>query len=319
MKKGADEQLSLAEALVGQRLGRNARLERIDALVQWDGFEKVLSVLHRAPTGRPSYPPLAMFKALLLQQWYGLSDAELEEAIADRLSFRRFLGLGLEAAIPDHTTLCRFRNDLAAAGLAKRLSAELVEQLDRLGLVLRRGTLIDATLIEAAVRPSGSAEAPSDADAAFAKRSGSPRSTFGFKAHVAVDQGSGLIRAAIMTPANVNETVVADRLIQGDEGAIYADSAYDTKDRRSALRARGMKDRIQHRPNKHHPVLPYWKKVRNQLIGKVRGRIETVFATCKRIYGWSRARYVGLAKNQSHLHLLCTAINLRRALVLTQT
>ena len=317
MKKQVDKQLSLAEALVGRRLGGNARLERIDALVKWYRFEKLLGRLHVAPTGRPAYPPLAMFKALLLQQWYGLSDAELEEALADRMSFRRFSGLGFEGAMPDHTTLCRFRNDLTAAGLSDKLFGEMTKQLDNLGLVLKRGTLIDATVVEAAVRPSGSAEAPSDPDARFVKRADKPGSTFGFKAHVAVDQGSGLVRDALLTPANVNETTVADQLIQGDEKAIYADSAYDTKARRAALHARGVKDRIQHRPNKHHPVLGRWKKKRNELIGHIRGRVETTFAVLKRHYGYRRVRYLGLAKNQSHLHLLCIALNLRRALVLS--
>jgi IS5 family transposase len=317
VKKRVDDQLSLAEALVGRRLGTNARLERIDALVKWYRFEKLLAQLHSAPTGRPAYPPLAMFKALLLQQWYGLSDGELEEALADRMSFRRFSGLGFEAAMPDHTTLCRFRNDLVSAGLSDKLFAEMTKQLDRLGLVLRRGTLIDATVVEAAVRPSGSAEAPSDPDAAYVKRADKPGAKFGFKAHVAVDQGSGLIRAALLTPANVNETVVADQLIPGDEAAVYADSAYDTKARRAGLRARRCKPRIQHRPNKHHPELGLWKKRHNELIGRVRGRVETCFAVLKRHYDYTRVRYLGLAKNQSHLHLLCMAINLRRALVLT--
>ena len=316
MNKRVEEQLSLAEALVGHRLGTNARLERIEAFVQWQPFEKLLSGLHAAETGRPSYPPLAMFKALLLQQWYGLSDAELEEALVDRLSFRRFIGLGLEAAIPDHTTLCRFRNDLVAAGLSDRLFGEMARQLEGHRLVLKRGTLIDATLVSAAVGPAGSAEEAKDPDAAFARRSGKPGSTFGFKAHMAIDQGSLLVRAAFLTPANVNETVVADQLIQGDEKAVYADSAYDTKARRSALRARGAKDRIQHRPNKHHPDLGYWKKKRNKLIGRIRGRIEGTFGLLKRSYGYVRVRYIGLAKNQSHLHLLCIAINLRRASIL---
>ena len=309
--------MSLAEALVGQRLGTNGRLERIDGLVAWQPFEELLSGMHAAETGRPSYPPLIMFKALLLQQWYGLSDAELEEALVDRLSFRRFIGLGLEAAIPDHTTLCRFRNDLVAAGLSERLFGEMTRQLDQHGLVLRRGTLIDATLVSAAVGPGGSAEKAKDKDAAFARRAGKSGSTFGFKAHMAIDQGSLLVRAAHLTPANVNETVVADSLIQGDEKAVYADCAYDTKARRAALRARGTKDRIQHRPNKHHPELGRWKKTRNKLIGRIRGRIEGTFGLLKRSYGYVRVRYVGLAKNQSHLHLLCIAINLRRAVILT--
>jgi transposase, IS5 family len=316
VKRRADEQYSLAEAFVGRKLGTNARLERIEGLVKWYRFEKLLGRLHDAPVGRPSYPVLVMFKALLLQQWYGLSDVELEEALNDRLSFRRFVGLGLDEPTPDHTTLCRFRNDLAAAGLADKLFAEMNRQLEQLGLMPKRGTLIDATLVQAAVNQSGSAAAPSDPDAAFTKRSGKPGGTFGFKAHIAMDEGSELVRAAQLTPANVNETVVADALVQGDEGAVYADRAYDTHARRAALRASGIKDRIMHRPNKHHPQLPPWQQRRNRLIARIRGRVETAFAVLKRHYGWTRVRYLGLAKNQSHLHLLCIALNLRRAVAL---
>lgn len=315
MRRGGG-QMSLVEALIDKRLGNNERLARIDGLVKWYRFEKLLAKLRAAPEGRPPYPPLMMFKALLLAQWYGLSDADLEEALCDRISFRRFVGLELDAGTPDHTTLCRFRNALAQAGLTERLFTEMNRQLDQLGLVLRRGTLIDATLVEAAVRPSGSSAAPSDPEAAFARRQGQAGKTFGYKAHVAVDQGSGLVREALLTPANVNETVVADALVQGDEAAVYADRAYDTRARRARLRARGIKDRIMHRPNKHHPVLPRWKQQRNRLIATLRGRVETVFAVLKRHYGLTRMRYLGLAKNQSHLHLLCMAMNLRRALVL---
>lgn len=241
MKREASEQFSLAEAFIGRKLGANETLERIGTLVRWYRFEKLMSRLHAAQTGRPSYPPLMMFRALLLAQWYGLSDEGLEEALNDRLSFRRFAGLGLDGATPDHSTLCRFRNDLAAAGLTEKLFAEMNRQLERLGLVLKRGTLIDATLVEAATRPPafGSEEEGADPDAAFARRAGRGGSTYGFKAHVAVDQETILIRDAILTPGNVNDTVVADELIQGDEGAVYADAAYDTHARRAMLKARG--------------------------------------------------------------------------------
>ena len=237
----------------------------------------------------------------------------------DRLSFRRFAGFGLDDDTPDHTTLCRFRNDLVAAGLTEKLFAEINRQLDRLGLVMKRGTLIDATLVEAATRPPAfdSDEDPLDCDADFGKRAGRRGSSYGFKAHVGVDQGSGLIRDALLTPANVNETVVADALIQGDEGAVYADAAYDTHARRAGLRARGIKDGIMHRANKHHPRLPRWQRRRNRAIASIRGGVETIFAILKRHYGYVRVRYRGLVKNQSQLHLLCIALNLRRAIVLT--
>lgn len=320
MKRDGSEQFSLAEAFIGRKLGANETLERIGKLVKWYRFEKLMSRLHAAETGRPSCPTLVMFKALLLAQWYGLSDEGLEEALNDRLSFRRFAGLGLDGAAPDHTTLCRFRNDLAAAELTEKLFAEMNRQLERLGLVLKRGTLIDATLVEAATRPPafGSEDDASDPDAAFAKRAGRGGSSYGFKAHVAVDQETILIRDAILTPGNVNDTVVADELIQGDEGAVYADAAYDTHARRAMLKARGIKDRIMHRPNKHHPELPPWQRQRNRAISAIRARVETVFAILKRHYGYVRVRYRGLIENQSHLHLLCLALNLRRAVVLTR-
>ncbi len=208
-----------------------------------------------------------MFKALLLQSLYGLSDAELEDALNDRLSFRRFVGLGLEEAAPDHTTICRLRNRLVEAGLLDRLFGELERQLDKAGLILRRGTMLDATLIEtaAASRPPRD-HAGLDPDAGFAKRSGKPGSTYGYKAHVGVDDGFGIIRRVITTPANVNDTTPADELICGDEAAVYADAAYHTHGRERALRARGVKARLMRRPNKHHPVLPPRLKQLNRLI-----------------------------------------------------
>jgi transposase, IS5 family len=309
-------QTGFADALVAGVVKPNERLERIDRLVEWDKLERLLAPLRSAPTGRPGYRVLMMLKALLLQQWYGLSDEELEAALADRISFRRFLGLSLADATPDHSTIWRFREALKDGELAEPIFAELQRQFDARGLLLRHGTLIDATLVEAAVRPSGSAAAPSDPDAAFARRQGKAGATFGFKAHVAADQGSGLVRAAILTPANVNETTVADALIRGDERAVYADMAYATKARRAALKARGIKDRIMRRPNKHHPVLNPRLARRNRLIAAVRGRVETIFGVLKRHYDWTRARYLGLARNQTHLHLLCMAINLRRACVI---
>lgn len=320
MKQDVVDQYALAEALVGRKLGANETLDRIGKLARWYRFEKLLARLHEAETGRPAYPSLVMFKALLLAQWYGLSDLGLEEALNDRLSFRRFAGLGLDGDTPDHTTLCRFRNDLAVTGLAEKLFEEMNRQLDRLGLVLKRGTLIDATLVEAATKPPayGSDEPATDPEAAFGKRTGRGGSSYGFKAHVAVDQGSILIRDALLTPGNVNDTVVADDLIQGDERAVYADAAYDTHDRRAMLKARGIKDGIMHRPNKHHPELPPRQQRRNRAIASIRARVETVFAILKRHYGYVRVRYRGLIKNQSHLYLLCLALNLRRAVVLTR-
>jgi transposase, IS5 family len=319
-------QLSLADSLVA-KVGTNATLERLSALIDWTALAALLQSIHSAPAGRKAYPPVVMFKALLLQQWYGLSDPALEAALADRLSFRRFCGLALDDATPDHVTVHRFREALQKQALAERAFAAVNRQIDAHQLILRRGTLIDASLVEAAVKrpkpPEGAAalapdqgRPPSklvrsalDPDAAWTKKGG--RHHFGYKAHVGVDQGSGLIRTQLLTPANVNDTVRADELISGDEGAVYADQAYDTKARRAALKAGKIKDRLMHRPNKHHKLTP-WQARRNDAIAKRRAPVEQIFARLKCLYGWTRVRYRGLARNAVHFALLCTALNLKR-------
>jgi IS5 family transposase len=312
------DQTSFVEAFASPKLGRNERLDQVAAQVKWYRFEKLLHKLKPDGAGRPPFDPLVMFKALLLQQWYALSDAQLEEALNDRVSFRRFLGLSLEADAPDHTTLCRFRNRLTQAGLTERLFGEFTRQIEERGLVLKQGTMVDATVVEAACgRPPRGEEARAlDPDARFAKKEGAPGSRYGYKAHLGVDQGTRLIRSAVLTAANVNETEVADALIGFDEGAIYADKAYDTKARRQRLKAAGIKDRIMHRANKHHPVLPPWPARRNALIAPIRASVETVFAVLKRRMGFVRARYIGLRKNTAHLLLLAIAYNMRRSTAL---
>jgi len=121
-------QLGFGDGWISPKVGQNATLERLSAEVKWHRFEKLLARLRTEGPGRPPKQALLMLKALLLQQWYGLSDADLEEALNDRMSFRRFVGLGLEAAAPDHTTLCRFRNQLAAEGLSDKLFSEFGRQ-----------------------------------------------------------------------------------------------------------------------------------------------------------------------------------------------
>jgi IS5 family transposase len=305
-------QASLAEALLPAGAGSNRRLERIAALIDWAPFERLLAAL-RAPNGRPGYPPLALFRALLLAQWYQLSDPGLEEALADRLSFRRFCGFGLDDGTPDETTLCRFRAARAGRGLAERLFAELNRQLEAKGFVLKAGTLIDATLVEAAVArpPVREGEVSTkDPDAGFTRRG--QRSFFGFKAHLAVDLGSDLVRGAILTGADVGDSLAADGLVQGDEAAVFMDKAYDAMARREAPAEAGIADGIMHRGHPRRPLAP-WQRWMNVALAPIRGQVERTFGTLKRSYGWRRVRYRGLARNGAHLHLLCIALNLRRA------
>jgi transposase, IS5 family len=306
-------QPSFMEALLPKGSGTNAVLDRLAGLVKWYRFEKLLGHLRdEQGPGRPGYPVLVLFRALLLQSLYGLSDRELEEALADRLSFKRFAGLSLEDAAPDHTVLNRFRNQLIEQDLLQELFGELDRQLENAGLILKRGTMLDATLIQAVSAPPKEDRPSNDPDARFAKRQGKSGSTFGYKAHVGVDEGSGLIRAVLTTPANVNDTTPADDLIRGDEAVVWADAAYDTHARRARLKAEGKKPRIARRPNKHHPDLPARLKRYNRLIALRRAAVETTFATLKCRMRLTCIRYVGLAKAAAQVLIAAIAFNMRR-------
>jgi transposase, IS5 family len=222
-------QASFVEAFLWPDVGTNRRLERIDQMVDWAPLAGFVKPVRSGAWGRPSYPPLAMLKALLLRRWYSLSNEGLEEALADRLSFRRFCGFALDDETPDGKTVCRFRLAVVATDLPERLFAELDRQLEAKGLFVKTGTLIDASLIEADVKRPALAQgevAERDLDAGFTRRG--QRSFFGYKAHLAVDQGTDLIRGAILTRADVGDSLVADALIRGAEAAVYADKAYDS-------------------------------------------------------------------------------------------
>jgi transposase, IS5 family len=319
MEATMSDQLGFADGWVSAKVGRNASLERLSSEVKWDRFETLLSRVRGEGPGRPPFDPLLMLKAMLLQQCYVLSDADLEEAINDRVSFRKFLGLSLEAASPDHTTLCRFRNRLVEAGVSEPLFAEFERQLEQRGLILKRGTMIDASLVATPFRPGssdGEREAV-DGDAALTTRKGKPGTHYGYKVHAGVDHGSRLIRRLHLTPANTNDTVPADRLVCGDEQAVYADKAYAKRDRRRWLRSLGIKPRIMHKSWGGGPSLTPWQKRHNRLISPIRAQVEGVFATLKRWMGMTRVRYKGLAKNRSHLFLLALAYNMNRSLKLT--
>lgn len=316
------DQRGFAEAFLPAGFGRNARLERIAGLIDWTPIDALVRRVRPGTTGRPPYRALAMVRALLLQQWYGLSDPGLEEALSDRVSFRRFCGLALEEATPDETTLCRFRLALVDAGLGEALFAEVARQLDAAGLMVKIGTLIDATLVEAAVRrprdgssPKGEeSRSPHDPDANWTRTGKGRRLFFGYKMHIGIDQGSGLIRSRRLTGAKTYESEVADDLVIGDERAVYADKAYEKRARRAALKARGVKDRIQHRRTRMQIALPHWHTVRNKLIGRVRTAVERTFSELKcGSYGFERMRYRGLERCRLHLDLAAIAYNLRRA------
>jgi len=310
-------QLGFAEAFVSPGLGTNRKLDRLDGMIDWAPLERLASQVRKGHRGRPPYAPLSMLKALYLQALYDLSDPGLEEALLDRLSFRRFCGFALDGSTPDETTICRFRGDAGAA--LEAAFEEINRQFDAAGLIVRKGTLMDATLVAAASRaPSYKAGAGAgharEPGAGWTRKKG--RAFFGYKVHLGVDRGSGLIRRAVLTSAKTYESEVADRLICGDEDAVYGDRAYEQQARRARLKAAGIKDRIMHRRNKHMAALPHWQKRRNDLIARRRAPVEAVFSALKRLYGQRRARSRSLERNTARLFAVATAYNMRRACLL---
>lgn len=309
-------QLSLADGLVSG--AGETVLDRIAGVVDWPALALVLGTRTGAGPGHPGYPSLVLLRCLLLGVWHDLSDPALEAAIKDRLSFRRFAGLSLNDPVPDHSTLWRFRAELAGDGLVERVMAEIARQLDVKGLIIKRGTLIDASLVAAQARPprkpkseTDTPKPSSDADARWGRKG--KKSTFGYKIHIGVDAGHTLIRNVVVTHAAVTDTEPADHLICGDEDAVYGDQAYYTHARHARLTEAGIKDRLMHRPNKHHPELPARHKRRNRLIGRIRAAVERPFAVFKQHYGLRRMRFFTLARNRVHTVLACCAYNLRRA------
>lgn len=309
-------QLSLADSLVS-RSGEQV-LDRIAVSIDWVALKRLMGPRGSMGRGNASYPAEVLLRSLLLGLWHDLSDPALEAAIADRLSFRRFVGLSLHDAVPDHSTLWRFREELARDGLVDGVFEEIMRQLEAKGLVVKRGTLIDASLVPAQARPprkpkdeSQPAKPSADPDARWGRKG--KKSVFGYKMHIGVDAAHTLIRKVDVTHAAVTDTERGDQLISGDEKAAYGDMAYYTHARHARLEAAGIKDRLMRRPNKHHPKLPPRHKWRNRLIARVRAAAERPFAVFKRHYGLDRMRFFNMARNRTHVFLACCAYNLRRA------
>jgi transposase, IS5 family len=313
------KQLGFASAFMDSRLGSNQKLEEIDRMIDWSPLEPLAQQVRPGEEGRPPYNALAMLKALYLQRLYDLSDPGLEAALLDRLSFRRFCGFALEDRTPDETTILRFRHDAAKAGVLEQCFAVVTSQLEAKGLVLRTGTMMDASIIRAQRQPppmsaGRGAVNPQEPDAGWTGRGG--KTVLGYKAHVGVDQGSGLVRRVIVTSAKVYESEVADGLICGDERAVYGDRAYPLKARRARLKSLGIKDRIMYRADKHHPKITGWRARWNVLVSRRRAPVEAVFSAMKRLYGLARARSPCLDYVAADVFAFATIYNLRRAAIL---
>jgi IS5 family transposase len=280
-------------------------LDEISALVDWAAIDRHLAGVYAAAKGEPAWPPLALFRALLLAVWHDLSDVKLAEALQDRASFRRFCGFSSTASTPERTAFVRFRAELVRRGLDRTLFEVVTGQLEAKGVAVQTGTLVDATLI-------GSASIRQDDEARWAgHRSRKP--VHGYKAHVATDEQGGLIRGVEVTTANVHDAAELGAVLPSSPGDVYGDSAFASSRSERIMVARGGRPcTVQTAIWGGAEALARLRR-HNAEVQRVRARIEKVFGTCKRSYGLRRMRWLGLAKAGLQVRLTAIAFNLRRS------
>jgi IS5 family transposase len=276
-------------------------------VIDWAPVAKLLDDIHASAKGEPAWPPLALFKALLLGLWHDLSDVALSEALDDRASFRRFCGFSSSEAVPERTAFVRFRKALVARRLDEALLRAVVRQLETQGLVVRTGTLVDATVIAQAAKTDG--------EAAWCVYGGAHRTPIkGYKAHVAADEGGGIVRRVLVTPGSVHDSRGLVPVLPARPGRVWADRAYDTHAIHREIRERrGVPQIARQVTARMAPAKIAARTAWNRTVGAVRGRVEKIFGTSKRSYGLGRARYIGLARVSLQAHLTFLAYNLTRA------
>jgi transposase, IS5 family len=329
-------QMGFADLMISRRQTKSSFLDEVDMMVDWRPIEKILNRNYKkkaSADGRPPYPALPLFKMLLIQRWYNLSDPGLEEAVNDRISFLRFTGFSLENSIPDETTICRFRNELGKRDLFEKLLAKINEQLQSKQLLVKSGTIVDAGLISSARRPrkvidvmpedrkEEESAAPSDVklrysddtEATWVRKGNQPH--YGYKMHMATDR-AGFVLGGHVTPANLSDTGELIAVLNGldlqSNAAVLADKGYASAKNRDYLQGRGYTDGIMSRAVRGRSLTED-EKARNRSISKFRYVVEQTFGTLKRRYGLFRARYVGRLKTQAEFLLCSIAFNLRKA------
>lgn len=297
---------------VQQRGATNRVLETIAREVDFSQAEARLSATY-GQKGRPACRVGILLRVMILQHLYNLSDPQAEEQIKDRLSFQKFIQLDAQESVPDESTICRFRQRLIECGLHEELLALLNTQLEARGYIVKRTTLVDATIVESSrQRPDPEAAANGSApDAQASYTRNNYRSFYGYKAHLSSDLEHNLIRTALISTAKVQDGHMFERVAPADTEIIYADKIYDTNRVHTWLRERGIASGILKKGAFHIKLSPRDIR-RNHKKGLVRRNIERIFGHFKQWQGYRRVRYLGLAKNQLELTLKAVAYNLKR-------
>lgn len=286
---------------------RERFLAEMNAVIPWTALVALIEPHYPRPKrGRPPMPIETMLRIYFLQQWFDLSDPAAEDGLYDSESMRRFAGLELsEDAIPDETTILRFRHLLEEHRLTERLFEAVRGLLEEKGLLLKAGTIVDATILSA----------PSSTKNAGRKRDPEMRQTrkgklwyFGMKVHAGTDR-RGLVHSLATTDAAVADITQLPRLLHGQESALYGDKAYWKEEDRSLCEASGIRYRVNRRAAPHRPLSERWRQI-NRARSRVRARGEHAFHVVKRLWGFSKVRYRGLAKNTTRVFTAFALANL---------
>lgn len=323
-----------------QALGQNDPLMKLNKIINWKKIESCLIGIHcndiNSQGGPKSYDNLSMFKAILLGQWYNLSDRELERSLRVRIDFMLFTGLELGEEFPDSSTLCRYRNKLIEKGLDEKLFKNVNQQLEEIGLLIEKanGAVIDASIIESAARPRRMIESEdvaedrkedeteevtnykvkesSDVDARWLKKG--KKYYFGYKGFASTDDRHGFIQEVHVTPANKNECNEFEKILEKIEPkTAYADKAYASTANRDYLKGRGIKDCILYKAARNKP-LTQWQKKFNKSASKIRFIVEQGFGTLKRKFRFYRASYFGIKKVLGQFRLKAICFNLLKTI-----
>lgn len=331
-----DEQFRL------EKLSRkNDPLERLSSHIDFEFFRKPLSVLRDSETtpskgGRPSYDEVLMFKILILQRYYNISDDNTEYAILDRLSFMRFLGLGINDKVPDAKTIWLFRDRLSKAGLVEVLFKLLDRQLSRDGIIVNAGKMVDASFVEVPIQRNSrdenekikEGEVPEDwsdeklrqkdTDARWTNHNG--KNHFGYKNHVKADTETKLVTAYQVTPANIHDSQVMKELIEQEDAGqpIYADSAYRSESMESYCSEMGVQSRIHEKGYRNKPLRKRQMDA-NKRKSKVRARVEHIFAFMENSMNSMYLHYRDLARIKAGIGLMNMTYNLFRLVQLEVT
>ena len=317
-----NRQKTLANASTFEKYKKPTKREKflaeMERVVPWKELYALIDPFYpKAGKGRPPVGLERMLRIHFLQSWFNLSDPAAEEALYDMESMRRFVGIDLgNEPVPDETTICKFRHLLETHDLGERIFQEVNAHLEEKGLRLSEGTIMDATIINA---PSSTKNQDKKRDPDMHSTKKGNQYYFGMKIHVGVDSESRTVHSLVTTPANVHDSKMVEDILHGEENAVFGDSAYMGKTEEIAKKAPGALDLTQTRGTKNRKLTEEEKET-NRLLSKTRSRGEHIFLIAKRIFGFSKVRYKGLAKNTNFVFVLFALSNLymvRRGLLAT--